>query len=114
MKKLINNSNNMKNIKLIISSILCVVFFGFAPNLKQKIFVPHNGFVPDERTAIKIAEAIWYPIYGDEIYDEKPFKAELNDSVWIVHGTLNYDVGGIAYIEIQKSDCKILRVTHGK
>jgi len=91
-----------------------MVTFGFAPNLKQKIFVPGNGFVSDEKTAIKIAEAIWYPIYGDEIYDEKPFKAELKDSIWIVRGTLNYDVGGVAYIEIQKSDCKILKVAHGK
>jgi hypothetical protein len=91
-----------------------MVTFGFAPNLKQKIIVPDSGFVPDEKTAIKIAEAIWYPIYGDEIYDEKPFKAELKDSVWIVRGTLNYDVGGVAYIEIQKCDCKILKVKHGK
>ncbi len=94
--------------------------FGFVPNQNQKVFVPDNsflpdnGFVPDEKTAIKIAEAIWYPIYGNEIFEEKPFKAELKDSVWIVRGTLNYDVGGVAYIEIQKRDCKILKVTHGK
>jgi hypothetical protein len=28
---------------------------------KEATFVPNNGFVPDEKTAIKIAEAIWYP-----------------------------------------------------
>ena len=101
-------------IKLIIISVLCILTLGCVPILKQKTFVPENGFVPDEKTAIKIAEAIWYPIYGDEIYDEKPFKAELKDSVWVVRGTLNFDVGGVAYIEIQKSDCKILKVAHGK
>lgn len=104
----------MRKIKIIVISILCLITFGFASNFRQKILVPKDGFVPDEKTAIKIAEAIWYPIYGDDIYDEKPFKAELKDGVWVVRGTLNYDVGGVAYIEIQKNDCKILKVTHGK
>jgi hypothetical protein len=72
--------------------------------------------VPNEATAIKIAEAIWLPRYGTKIYDEKPFKAELKDSsVWIVKGTLPRGLkGGTAYIEIQKRDCKILKVTHYK
>lgn len=32
-----------------------------------------------EETAIKIAEAIWYPIYGEKIYDKKPFVARLKN-----------------------------------
>ena len=28
-------------------------------------YVPKNGFVPDEKTAIKIAEAVLFPIYGE-------------------------------------------------
>jgi hypothetical protein len=104
----------MKKANLVVIIGLLIVTLGFVPNLKQTNLKPVNGFVPDEETAIKIAEAIWYPIYGDEIYDEKPFKAELKDSIWIVQGTLNYDFGGVAYIEIQKSDCKILKVKHGK
>ena len=91
-----------------------MAFLGYAINLKQKNSIPKNGFVPDENTAIKIAEAIWYPIYGDDIFDERPFKAELKDSIWVVRGTLNHDVGGVAYIEIQKRDCRILKVAHGK
>lgn len=48
-----------------------------------------DGYVPDEVTAVKVAEAIWLPLFGDAIYDKKPFRAELkNDSVWIVQGTL--------------------------
>jgi hypothetical protein len=72
--------------------------------------------VPNEATAIKIAEAIWLPIYGKKIYEDLPFKAELRDSsVWIVQGTLPKGMkGGTAYIEIQKRDCKILKVTHYK
>ncbi|MNT94770.1 hypothetical protein D3C72_2365260 [compost metagenome] len=75
--------------------------------------------VPNKETAIKIAEAIWLPIYGKKIYNEKPFTTELTSSgIWIVKGTLkDLDIGakgGVAYIEIQKSDCKILKIYHGK
>jgi|ERR1039458_8450937 hypothetical protein len=79
--------------------------------------VPKNGFVPDEETAKKIAEAIWIPIYGKDVIDgEKPFQAELwHDTVWVVNGTLpkGYS-GGTAYITIRKSDCKISDVYHDK
>lgn len=74
-----------------------------------------DGYIPDEETAIKIAEAVWLPIYGEKVNDEKPFHAVLqNDSVWIVEGTLHNELGGVARAEIQKRDGKILRVIHGK
>ena len=74
-----------------------------------------KDFVPDAKTAIKIAEAIWLPIYGEKIYKEMPFIATLkNSKVWIVKGTLRFTKGGTAYIEIQKKDCKILEVYHEK
>ena len=74
------------------------------------------NYVPNEETAIKIAEAIWLPIYGEKIYSQKPYTVSLlKDSIWVVTGTLAENKrGGVAYIEIQKSDCKILKVTHGK
>lgn len=72
-------------------------------------------YVPNEETAIKVAEAILYPIYGEKIYKQKPFVVVLNNDVWIIKGSLPKGMlGGVAYIEIQKSDCKILKVTHGK
>lgn len=78
-----------------------------------------SDLVPNKETAIKIAEAVWLPIYGKKIYNEKPFTAELTSvGIWIVKGTLqNANLGakgGVAYIEIQKSDCKILKIYHGK
>ena len=74
------------------------------------------GFVPDEETAIKIAESVWYPIYGSDIYTELPFKAEMvGDSIWFVHGTLPKGFfGGVCMIRIRKSDGKILFVGHEK
>ena len=74
-----------------------------------------TDYVPNKETAIKIAEAIWLPLYGESIYKQRPFIAELKDStVWIVKGTMHTRKGGVPYIEIQKSDCKILKVKHGK
>jgi hypothetical protein len=74
------------------------------------------NYVPNAETAIKVAEAIWLPIYGERIYQKRPFVAKLKDStIWVVTGTLRENLlGGVPYIEIQKSDCKILKVTHGK
>jgi hypothetical protein len=114
------------------------------PNMKQKIFnlsllsliitllcltschtnetdiewKPEDGYISNEGSAIKVAEIVWLNVYGQEINDEKPYIAKLKDGkIWIVEGTFNgrkYAKGGVAYIEIQKSDGKILKVMHGK
>ncbi len=78
-------------------------------------YVPESGYVPDAITAKKIAEAVWLPIYGESIYDKRPFEADLAGGVWIVSGTLPEDsLGGTPYMEIQKSDGRILTVSHSK
>ena len=72
--------------------------------------------VPDKETAIKIAESVWYPIFGSEIYTELPFVAELEgDTVWEVRGSLPEGwVGGTAVIRLRKSDGAVLDVWHEK
>jgi hypothetical protein len=77
-----------------------------------------NGYVPDAKTAAKIAEAVSLAIYGDKIYEQQPFNISLvKDSVWVINGTFNgssLSVGGVVNIKIQKKDGKILYVMHGK
>jgi hypothetical protein len=86
----------------------------YTSTMKEQ-YLSNMDYVPDAETAIKIAEAIWLPIYGEKIYENKPFIAKLkNSNVWIVEGTLKDTKGGVPYIEIQKKDCKILKVYHGK
>jgi hypothetical protein len=80
---------------------------------------PKDGFVPDAKTAIKIAVAVWEPIYGEAaIAKEKPYRAKLlTNTVWKVEGSLpaGIDVmGGVATAFISKSDGKILDVYHTK
>jgi len=80
-------------------------------------YVPSKGFVPDAATAIRIAEAVWIPIYGEvKIAKEKPFKVTLRGDVWTVTGKdlPPGSAGGVAEADISKRDGRILRVIHGK
>lgn len=112
----------MKNNKIIIllAIILTLSLIIFTPNLYSEETIIHNykpeqGYVPDKATAIKIAEAIWMPIYGNNIYDMKPFNAKLKNGVWTVTGTLPGQMkGGVPVAEILKDTGEIIRVSHGK
>jgi hypothetical protein len=79
-------------------------------------YKPKEGYVPDEKTAIRIAVAVWIPIYGEkQIEKEKPYQAKLDKGVWTVEGSLPEGMaGGVAIAEITKDDGRILRVSHGK
>ena len=77
--------------------------------------VPPNGYVPNEETAIRIALAVWEPIYGaSQIAEQKPYRARLERGVWIVEGTSHAEMGGVAIAEIAKADGRVLRVSHGR
>ena len=98
---------------------LTLLIGGFTPafaSYGQGTYKPPNGFVPDAETAIKIAVAVWEPIYGREhIAGEKPFRATLKDGIWSVRGSLPEGWnGGVAEAEISQKDGTILRVIHGK
>jgi len=79
-------------------------------------YKPANGYISDEEIAIKIAVAVWQPIYGKEqIQSEKPYKAILRDGIWFVSGSLPEGwVGGVAEAEINKESGCIIRISHGK
>mgnify|MGYP001545359404 CR=1 FL=1 len=105
--------------KIVRGNLIFTILFLLLPLLgksQQLCGQSYKNFVPDSVTAIKIAEAIWLPIYGESIDKEKPFMVTLiGDSIWFVEGsTLPQTIGGTAEIKIRKSDCKILSVCHGK
>jgi hypothetical protein len=82
-----------------------------------KGYVPPNGFVPDSGTAVRVAVAVWIPIYGaSQIRSEQPYVATLKDGVWTVTSTLprQYNRGGVAMARISKRDGRILFVLHGQ
>ena len=104
--------------------LYCALFLG-ATVVGRGVNPPATGYVPDEKTAVKIAEAVLMPVYGEKkIESERPFKAELKDGEWTVSGTLHCSdglggittgcIGGTASVKIAKSDARILFMIHYK
>ncbi len=96
--------------------LLGVPLLSLAQGQARHSYVPPNGFVPDSITAVRIAFAVWTPIYGQRtIQAEAPYHAHLEGAVWTVYGSMpsGDNVGGVAVVEIAKQDARILRVSHG-
>jgi hypothetical protein len=86
-----------------------------ATGSKTMSYAKHPDYVPDEQTAIKIAEAVWLGIYGNSIYEARPFTAHLSNNIWHVHGTKpDSSFGGVPMIDIRKSDCNVSNVVYSK
>jgi hypothetical protein len=78
-------------------------------------YTPPSGFVPNKDVAVRVAEAILPPIYGEkQVEPERPFSARLKGHVWTVTGHLNQPLGGVAEVKVSKKTGQILSVTHGK
>jgi len=111
----------MKNNKIIpwILSVLILSAVSMtihSKETKKHNYIPKDGYVPTEEVAVKIAVAVWIPIYGAEkIEKEKPYKAVLKNGIWYVSGSLPDGwVGGVAEAEINKNNGCIGRISHGK
>lgn len=78
-------------------------------------FSSPGGLVGDAETAARIAEAVLESVYDPEsIQMQRPLRVGIRDSIWVVRGTLPDDyLGGVAHVEISRSDGRILRVSHG-
>ncbi len=89
-----------------------------AIGVKHHFYMPKEGFVPDEETAIHIAIAVLVPVYGEAtVHSEEPFVATLHKGIWTVSGTVPKITGyhgGVATVEIAKKDARIIRLIHGK
>jgi hypothetical protein len=97
----------------------------FAPFASTQNYKPNDGYVPNAETAVKIAEAVLIPVYGErQIISERPFRAVLKDNIWTVDGTLHCRdasgkdaqncFGGAAQLQISKQDGRIIRMIHYK
>ena len=114
---------SMNKTALLVTSLVAGagVLFAAVESAKHTV-KPPAGFVPDAKTAIKIAVAVWEPIYGEkEIVRERPYTARLgSNGIWVVEGSFHAGwldtaaKGGVAIAEISKNDGRILRVSHGR
>ena len=98
----------------LISCIAVLVCSSFGQGMR-----PAKGFVPDSKTATRIAEAVLIAIYGEAVLSDRPFKAKLEHGTWTVVGTLHcqenlprpdfYCAGG-HWVRLSKDDGRILQV----
>ena len=74
--------------------------------------LPDAGFVPNADTAMRIAEAVWIPLYGlDTVKSQGSFRASLLGDVWTVQGSLATKGTADSLIALlSKSDGRILKV----
>ena len=89
---------------------------------------PTSVRVPDEATALSIAEPALIKVYGKRQIDyERPLRATLHDGIWVVDGTLccpdkkghrtcevGRCFGGAAELKLRQSDGKVLSISHWK
>jgi hypothetical protein len=97
-----------------LSSVIAIILFLSSCRASEVSYRPTEGMVPDSESAIKIAEILWHKVYGDLIYQSRPFTATLNGDVWFVTGTVHTTRGGAPILELRKKDCKVLRMIHEK
>jgi hypothetical protein len=99
---------------------LCLIFLGVPGPTPAQSSPPTNGYIPDEATAIRVAEAVLTPIYGEKhVLSERPFRARLDGEFWIVEGSLpkppkrgDVVVGGTMVAEINRKTGCIRAVYH--
>jgi hypothetical protein len=106
----------MGNIARVFTAALLLIATMDAARGPHRQALPVNGVVPDEATAVKIAEAIWPPIFGkDEIDKFRPYHAQLMNGVWTVYGTLKRGSrGGTPQLRMRKQDAKVLEIWHSQ
>jgi hypothetical protein len=100
---------------------LAALFLGVVCSFAQSD-LPKNGYVPNEATAVRIAEAVFIPIYGEKhVFSERPFQAKLKGDIWTVKGSLpkppkpgDIVVGGTMVAEIERTTGRIQAVYHLK
>ena len=81
-----------------------------------ELFDQPGGLVPDKQTAVAIAEAVLFPIYGKNIIrKERPYQVTLVEGNWIVEGAPlpKGFAGGVFRVVIRQRDACILEISHG-
>jgi hypothetical protein len=99
---------------IIVIATISVGGFALAQNIPA-LFDRPGRLVPNQRTAIVIADAVLFPIYGEKtIRGERPYVVKLGDGKWTIEGTLPRGfVGGTFHIVIRQRDARVIEISHG-
>jgi len=98
---------------------LCLVLLNLSFPMETNAQYNPPDYVPDQKTALTIAEAVMVPIYGERVLKQRPFKVTLVDGRWIIKGTLHcpkdrYCNGGTVHLEINKKTAEVLKAKHSR
>ena len=87
-----------------------------ANNKLHNIINSENIIIKNQDILIKIIEPILFDIYGNKnIEKQKPYEINDFENHYVVNGTLEKNKkGGTFLIIIDKRNCQILKITHGK
>ena len=93
-------------------AILISIVVATAQNISREF--PH-GIVSDQKTAIAIAEAVLFHVYGEKaIRSQRPYIVRHVRGKWIIDGAPPPPgmAGGSFHIVISQRDGRILEITH--
>jgi hypothetical protein len=85
--------------------LIVVLATGFSAS-GERSRLPEKGVIPDEGTAVAVAEGVFRPVYGKDYIDKfLPYHAALQDGLWTVYGTLRPAGahGGMAQLRIKRN-----------
>jgi sarcosine oxidase gamma subunit len=101
--------------KLVVTGLVALLLPFHVPAQEHNLRLS-QALVPDEKTAISIAVAVWIPIYGEkQISLERPYVASLSQGKWTVVGSIpGGGPGGTAIAVIAEADGQVFRVSHGR
>jgi len=93
-------------------AILISIAVATAQNISREF---PNGLVSDQKTAIAIAEAVLFHVYGEKaIRGQRPYIVKHVRDKWIIDGAPPPPgfAGGSFHIVISQRDGRVLEITH--
>jgi NTF2 fold immunity protein len=103
--------------KILWSLVFCLSVLSSIDVSRGQGYTPKNGFVPDRKTALAIANAVLLAMVPKSVLTSfSPFRARLSGNVWIVQSKeLPIDTtGGRIYLRISKRTGAILYLEASK
>jgi hypothetical protein len=103
--------------RLLLASVSFLMILGVsAPGQDVDALVATHGVVPDEVTALRVAEAVLIGAYGEHaVAQQQPLTANLFQEVWWINGSPPpHSFGrGKMHVEISSRDGRILVLRFG-
>lgn len=77
--------------------------------LDYKVPLPKEGLVPDEQTAVKIAEVVLFRLWDEKtVVSQRPYTVTKDENIWWVCGTLHTELGSAFRIAISQQTAAVL------